>query len=187
MSDLWAKTDTTERVNRMKMTKEHTISGMSTEERSEKFGWINKLHGKEKSDIVERILDSSLRKFYKNITDDEKLLLIEKIRKTKLGDRYNADVMGEFLLYRSRVRHLTETLYKKHKQDINPKGLKRKRGKGGWQLDHRYSIVQGFIDNIEPEIISSVYNLQMLTSQENNTKNHRCDISKEQLLEIYHG
>jgi hypothetical protein len=72
--------------------------------------------------------------------------------------------------------------YMKYIDAINPENIKRG---FEWQLDHKYSISQGFIDTIEPEIIASPYNLQMLPQQENGSKNYRCDILKEELMKLY--
>jgi hypothetical protein len=71
-------------------------------------------------------------------------------------------------------------IYKKYKKDINPNNLKR--SKKDYQLDHKFSIVHGYINNITPEIISNPYNLQMLHSFDNNVKNFRSDISYKELL-----
>ena len=39
--------------------------------------------------------------------------------------------------------------------------------------------------NISPEIISSYVNLEMLTAYENESKQDKCSITKEQLMEMY--
>jgi hypothetical protein len=60
-----------------------------------------------------------------------------------------------------------------------------KRERTGYHLDHIYSIRQGFIDDVKPEIIGSICNLRMITSKENISKYTKCDISLEELLEVY--
>jgi ferredoxin-fold anticodon binding domain-containing protein len=79
------------------------------------------------------------------------------------------------------VRALTEKNYNLFLNVINPKGLKR-----SWKanhLDHRYSISQGFKDQIDPFLIAHPCNLQMLKARINKKKNAKCDITIEELLE----
>jgi hypothetical protein len=79
------------------------------------------------------------------------------------------------------VRALTERNYDLFKNVINPKGLKR-----SWKanhLDHRYSISQGFKDQINPFFIAHPCNLQMMKARLNKKKNAKCDITIEELLE----
>jgi hypothetical protein len=56
------------------------------------------------------------------------------------------------------------------------------RGKD-YHLDHKYSIVRGFLDNIEEEIIASPLNLEIKSSKDNLSKQGNCDITLEELLE----
>ncbi len=58
---------------------------------------------------------------------------------------------------------------------------------GAWQLDHKYSISEGYRNNIPPEIIGSIHNLEYISAIKNNKKKHRCSISKEILMELYYG
>ncbi len=76
--------------------------------------------------------------------------------------------MSEYRKYANKVRALTEQVYRKNKQIINPKSLLRvKAGRSGYQLDHIVSVKQGFLNNIPIEVISSVDNLQMLPWRDN--------------------
>lgn len=80
----------------------------------------------------------------------------------------------EFLTYASKVRFITEATYISHKNTINPLNKPRTLCGvlGGWQLDHIISIKKGFIDGIDPKIISSLDNLQMLPWEHNRQKWH---------------
>jgi len=71
--------------------------------------------------------------------------------------------------YQYEVHKLTEENYVKHIDKINPAGYTRTLCgvDGGWQLDHIISIKYGFENNIDPNIIASVDNLQMLPWIEN--------------------
>jgi hypothetical protein len=59
------------------------------------------------------------------------------------------------------------------------------RGKKKYNLDHKYSVYDGFINGIQPEIISSVNNLQILPEHENISKHKNSCITLQELLEGY--
>lgn len=67
--------------------------------------------------------------------------------------------------YRARVRYITEQTYIEYKDIINlfdyPRTLCGVNG--SWQLDHRISIKRGFKLGINPKVIGSLDNLQMLS------------------------
>lgn len=54
-----------------------------------------------------------------------------------------------------------------------------------FHVDHKFSIKQGFLSNIEPQIIGSIVNLEILPAIENIRKNSKCSITKEELLILY--
>jgi len=62
-----------------------------------------------------------------------------------------------------------------------------RRGQGldDFHLDHKYSIKQGFLDNIPAEIIGSIANLEMINSRKNMSKNIKCSITKDELMRLY--
>lgn len=62
-----------------------------------------------------------------------------------------------------------------------------KRGRSKYHVDHKFSITQGFLNNIPPEIIGSFHNLEMLYHTNNIRKNSKCSITKEELLKLYYG
>lgn len=65
-------------------------------------------------------------------------------------------------------------------ENINLRGIKY-----GYSLDHIYSVKQGYLDGIKPEIIGSNHNLRIITISENSSKGIKCDITKEELLKLY--
>lgn len=77
-----------------------------------------------------------------------------------------------FQAYASKVRKITEDTYKQFKQMINPDNLPRTLCgvDGGFQLDHKVSIYRGFCMGINPKILGSLDNLQMLSWQDNRSK-----------------
>lgn len=52
----------------------------------------------------------------------------------------------------------------------------------GYHIDHKFSILEGFKQEIEPEIIASIHNLEMLPALENIQKGSNCSITLEELL-----
>lgn len=54
-----------------------------------------------------------------------------------------------------------------------------------FHLDHRYSIKMGFINDIPPEIIGSIYNLEIIPAKINCSKRAKCSITKEFLIKEY--
>ena len=55
----------------------------------------------------------------------------------------------------------------------------------GYEVDHRFSLLAGFLNNVPVEVISCLGNLQCITSKENNTKGQKCDITLEELYKSY--
>lgn len=93
------------------------------------------------------------------------------------------DELHEIELYRYCVWRITENNYKKYQKIINPYRFQRSYTK--FHIDHIYSVADGFLNKIIPEIIANPTNLQMLPAFENQSKNHRSDITKEELFERY--
>jgi len=54
--------------------------------------------------------------------------------------------------------------------------------KGAYQLDHKYSIVQGFRHFILPYYIGNINNLEMIPAIDNNIKKTKCSIQLEELF-----
>lgn len=165
------------------------VSQLSEDEKKKKFGWMNKLSEEQRHDyIINILLQSGCHKWWKESDNEQKRKVYEKRRKTLLENKgYNFEEYVKTLkfqkeLYAQRVRCLTEITFKKYKDIINPSGQNRSKN---WQVDHKFSISEGFKNNIEPEIIAHYTNLQMLTNIINIKKNDKCSITKEELLDKY--
>jgi hypothetical protein len=152
---------------------------------SQKKAWLNPItrtkyiktrQTKEYRDNMSDSVKSSI-KYRNTITQrgEQHKKYWENIRGCKLED-----IKTEWELYRVICYRISERHYKRYKSIINPDNLPR--GKGKYHLDHRYSIMRGFKNNIPPYIISHIYNLQMLLEKDNISKDYHCDITKEELF-----
>jgi hypothetical protein len=89
------------------------------------------------------------------------------------------DQKDPFMLYRELVLKYTLRSWKKYQSIINPNNFCR--GKE-YELDHMYSITQGFIDKIPPEIMGHHCNLRLIPKSANRSKRVKCSITLEELL-----
>ena len=107
----------------------------------------------------------------------------EKIRTTNenSGQWLPLSEWSAFKLYSSNVWKITQQQNLKLLENFDKRG----RNSGEYHIDHKYSIFQGFKDNIPAEIIGSITNLEMLESRENMSKNIKCSITKEELYNSY--
>lgn len=81
----------------------------------------------------------------------------------------------EFKKYRRKVYYWT------NKNDLSQLENYDKRSKTGWHLDHKYSITEGFKNNIPPNILGQLKNLEMLPSKDNCSKGTKCSITLKDL------
>jgi transposase-like protein len=92
----------------------------------------------------------------------------------------------------------TLPVYKKYKSDVNKITNKQpihnlenfeKRGisgvDGAYQLDHKYSIFEGFKQGIAPKIIGNIVNLEFIPWEINLDKGSNCSVTENELLTIY--
>lgn len=70
--------------------------------------------------------------------------------------------------------HLLENFYKR--------GVSGK--EGAYQLDHKYSILEGFKNNISVQLIGNINNLQFIPWKENAVKRTKCSITIDNLIKI---
>ena len=76
---------------------------------------------------------------------------------------------------------LNSIIYKKL---INPNKLKRSKHK--YHLDHIYSVMDGFRNSVQPEVISNPNNLQILWCIDNINKNDNSNQIKKELYLGYY-
>jgi len=85
----------------------------------------------------------------------------------------------EFKKYRRKVYYWTA------KNDLTLLENHEKRGKIGHHLDHKYSITEGFKNNVPPKIIGSIHNLEFIDHKENCKKGIKCSITLKELYELF--
>ena len=86
----------------------------------------------------------------------------------------------EWELYREQVLNHTYKSWKHHQTKINPLGLERG---NEYELDHKFSITEGFKQNVDPEIIGHYSNLELLPKDDNRSKRIKCSITLEELIQ----
>lgn len=104
----------------------------------------------------------------------ENIIKASKTRIKEKHPRFNPN-KPKFQEYAYKVRLITEKTYKENEKIINPLNYTRSLcgTENGYQLDHIISVKFGFDNNIPPEIIGGLENLQMLPWKENRNKWHK--------------
>lgn len=101
----------------------------------------------------------------------KKLKLIDKtyMQSEAYSKSKSKDTTPAYKKYAGRVHRLSRKIYEENEEMLNPTGEKRTRCgvQGGYQLDHILSIRYGFENNISPEEIAKLENLQLLPWKEN--------------------
>lgn len=82
-------------------------------------------------------------------------------------------------LYREQVFNHTYKSWQHHQDKINPLGLERGRE---YELDHKFSITEGFKQGVDPAVIGHFSNLELIPKSVNRSKRIRCSITLEELL-----
>ena len=107
-------------------------------------------------------------------------MCFEENRK-KVGEANSKDPekVKQFKEYQRLVFNLTQRNYTKYKHLIENSSL---RGKNrGYELDHMFSISDGFENNIEPEVVAHWKNLRVIPTIENLTKHTKSIITIKEL------
>jgi hypothetical protein len=98
--------------------------------------------------------------------------------RVKHGTAMNPIFKDKWAIYENSVDRITRGSWIYYQDIINPNKLLRG---NDYELDHKYSKWQGFMDNIPPEIIGHYSNLCLIKKIENRQKRNKCSISKEEL------
>jgi hypothetical protein len=97
------------------------------------------------------------------------------------GLKHDESTKTKLELYRRECHRYTGYSYTKYKNDLEktyPRG-------NSYHVDHIYSISEGFKNGIDPKIIGSIVNLQVIPSIINIKKQGDCWIELESLFELY--
>jgi hypothetical protein len=81
--------------------------------------------------------------------------------------------------YRQQVWKISNQQYMEHYYKINPTNIRRG---PKYHLDHKYSIQQGWHNQIPPEVIGGWKNLQILPAKANQRKSNKCSTTLESIL-----
>ena len=83
--------------------------------------------------------------------------------------------------YRILVSSETDRSLRNHRSKIKNIHLLEKKEN---QLDHRYSIYKGFLNDVDPHIIGHWKNLEVLTQKENREKSYGCSVTIDELKKL---
>lgn len=122
--------------------------------------------------VKDRWKDESYRERYKETLN-------------KKGLRIPDEELSKKSLYYRNVENYTKKSLRSFYNKINPYNKQIGRGKGLYSIDHKYSKVYGFLNNIDPKIIGSWINLEVVLFESNAKKKRTCSISKRELLNLY--
>jgi transposase len=90
------------------------------------------------------------------------------------------ELVNDFKKYKNNVMRITK------KQPIHGLINYDKRGNSGisgaYHLDHKYSILEGFKNNVSPDLIGNIKNLEFITWEENIKKRTKCSININDLI-----
>ena len=85
--------------------------------------------------------------------------------------------LKQFQKYSNKVwKYTRQTLKSHHIKNIES------RGRNKYHLDHKYSIYEGFKNDIKPKILAHHKNLQMIPERKNIQKGSKCSITLQELL-----
>jgi len=135
----------------------------------------NPMYGKTHSTITKKKLSEKANKrnpeCYSTATDT----------KIQRGLAIPKEKKSEWELYREQVFNYTYKSWRHHQHKINPGGLHRG---AEYELDHKFSITEGFKQNVDPKVIGHYTNLELLPKYVNRSKRIKCSITLEDLLQL---
>jgi hypothetical protein len=89
--------------------------------------------------------------------------------------------------YTAFKKYKRKVYYWTAKNDLTQLANYEKRSRTGYHLDHKYSISEGFKNNVKPEIVGHIINLEFLPHKVNISKGAFCSQSKEKLYGLFQG
>jgi hypothetical protein len=137
------------------------------------FRTVKDLTGTEKNNIVYDWCNTNLTK--REIAKKYKLgakALNRFINQNNLQSRDKVQSDPKLLQYQKLVRRLTAVVIRHYNLKTVP----------GFDWDHKFSVYEGFKQNIHPNIIASRDNLELIPISENRSNGRKCSITRDELL-----
>jgi len=151
-----------------------------------KSGPLNPFFGKTHSEEQKKKwkIDRNKEEYKKNMSE-----VMEKLWKEdwfyESHVTYTKEQLGALKSYYRDVWRFTNQSIKKDFDIINPSNLVL--SYETFHIDHIFSIIEGFKNNIDPCIIGNTVNLQVLSKKDNMKKRCECWITKKELEEKYNA
>jgi len=119
-------------------------------------------------------------------SEEMKQNIIQKARQTKIetGKWLSDDQIPEFKLYMRNVYYFTRISIKEKfsLDELSETGLCGVEGAS--QVDHMFSIKEGFLNNVSPKLIGHKNNLRLISWEDNDTKKSKSSITLQELFEM---
>ena len=96
------------------------------------------------------------------------------LTKIERGIAIPKDLKTAWEFYEETVDNITNRSWMKYKSIINPNNYQRG---SDYELDHKYSKIQGFIDKVPPDILGHFSNLEIIPKFDNRSKRTKCNIN----------
>jgi len=132
--------------------------------------------------LNKHFVDAHIHKngYRRNRSNGTSVGMVKKYRGSSYSYLEYLNDLNEFYKYKINVNRITK------QQSIENLLNYNKRGKSGvcgaYQLDHKFSIMEGFKNKISPSIIGNINNLEFIPWIDNIKKRAHCSITKEELI-----
>lgn len=102
--------------------------------------------------------------------------------KATLAEKFPSEINGRSRSqYNAACRYYTNKIYKAYREILDPEGKR----SFWWVLDHKYSINDGFKNNVPIDVICHPSNLELIHKSDNSSKNCKSNRTLEELYESY--
>ena len=125
-----------------------------------------------------RLVNKAVETFKKNLPEIRK-------RNEEKGLWFPLNRLDDVEIYYRNVASFTVESLRLYGDLINISDFEIGQGKGKFTIDHKFSKKEGFLNNIPPEIIGSIINLEVLEHSVNSGKGSKCSITKDLLYNKY--
>lgn len=142
-------------------------------------------HPFKSEDVKIKIKETCLKRYgYENATKNEEVNKKQLKTRKENGHIYkwSEKELESIQLYRSAVNYYTKKTYETHRQEINPDNLDR--GMHTNHIDHIFPVIKGWLNDVDPKLISHPKNLKLLSSEENRSKGDRTELSLEDFINM---